>query len=426
MTKNTKPSRFNIISNKKDSYWIANTLSKSVIEIRSEEWDFVKGIIENKPGGESDPRFNEYKEALINNGFLIDKNFTELNELEKEYNNAFNSSEYLNAVIIPTFACNFSCSYCFEEEKAGIISDGEIKKFLKFQDNYYPEKKRVQLNLFGGEPLVAWNKLEIVLEAAAGLKEKNSYEFGVHLATNGYLLTEEIIKKLIEDYYCESFQVTIDANRKSQNSQRILKNGSGTYETVIKNFKTLLKYYKDNLNIVLRVQLLNNSIEDVNELLAEFTDAEKERFAVYFRPITKTSTFRVENENKHNLEDFYKCAASQNFNIYPLTAYYSFCPGDGGKNKYYILPDMSLVKCVNKGIVSSKIGKIDDNGYLEFDDNVVTNWARKDPFKDPKCRECIYLPSCYGGCPWQFLENEKRSCFYEMNFDFVEHLLSQR
>lgn len=223
-----------------------------------------------------------------------------------------------------------------------------------------------------------------------------------------------MISDLIK-YHCQTIQITIDGCKTTHNSLRKLVNGKGSYNEVITNFKNLLKYNEDNnLNIMLRVNLLNNSPEEISELLDEFTDKEKDAFSIYFRGIYNTKEFQVKNSNEGNLEKFYTLAQNKGFhiNVYNNFSFYH-CEGDGTDEQYHICPDLKIYKCTNDmNFEKASIGYIDDGGNLVLNDN-LNYWKQNDVFSDSDCIKCKFLPMCWGGCPLYYKKNGKRLCIRE-------------
>lgn len=102
---------------------------------------------------------NNYQNILIRNGFLIDENINELNLLNYLYAENYFINDYINLGLVPTFGCNFDCSYCFEKVSKKIKENIEYFAILKkYFDLELKLKKFIQLSIFGGEPLLKINE----------------------------------------------------------------------------------------------------------------------------------------------------------------------------------------------------------------------------------------------------------------------------
>ena len=412
-----KKSVFNIITEEKGEVKIFNTFSKATGVLN-------KSVGKNYLDDRIDLIEKEIQELMKEQGFLVDEDLDELKMLEQKYCQIRKSKDALFITLIPTMACNFKCPYCFEGSECKTnndIIDFEILK--KFSSKNFKNLKHVHITLFGGEPLLLRNKIFNYFKYLEGISQKYSFKYSSNIATNGYLLDEKTIEDLVGVCNCESFQITLDGNKRTHNLTRKHNNGNDTYNEIISNLKKLINYNKLNcngrLNILLRINLLNNSLDDITEVLDEFSDNEKEFFKVYFRPIYNTKEFNSKNDNKLNLEDFYSIAEQKDFKInFSDNVRFHHCEGDGGEEQIHIMPDFSVWKCINNiENEAAKIGKIDNEGNYTIDKNKINNWQKNNPFNDEKCKNCKMLPICWGGCPLKFIQNGKRTCIYEKDFN---------
>ena len=412
-----KKSIFNIVEEKKGEIKIFNTFSKATGVLNE---SVGKYYLDDK----IDLIEKEIQELMKSQGFLVEKSIDELKVLEQKYFQISRNKDALFITLIPTMSCNFKCPYCFEGSECKTnteIMNFEILK--KFSSKNFENLKHVHITLFGGEPLLLKDKIFNYFNYLKKVSQKYNFKYSSNIATNGYLLDEKTIDNLVDVCNCESFQVTLDGNKKTHNLTRKHNNGNNTYNEIISNLKKLINYNKNNcygkLNILLRINLLNNSLEDINEVLDEFSDNEKNFFKVYFRPIYNTKEFNKINKNKLNLEDFYSIAEQKDFKInFSDDIRFHHCEGDGGKEQIHIMPDFSVWKCINNiENEEAKIGKIDNEGNYTIDENKIKKWQKNNPFNDKKCKNCKMLPICWGGCPLKFIQNGKRICIYEKNFN---------
>lgn len=412
-----KFSLFNVFKKKENSLFVFNTFTKALIKL--EGYNRNSFILSN---------IKEFDDTilttLIKNGFIVDNEVDEIAVLEKFYNKFNVQSEYLYLTLLPTFNCNFDCPYCFEGVKGNSkINIDLLKKFSAIKFNNW---KHVHIALFGGEPLLEIELLRDYYKFLIKDSEEKGYEFSTGIATNGFLLTDENLKILVEEFKCKNIQITVDGFRNSHDITRALVDGTPTYDVIIKNLKSILNSKYKNINLSLRINLLNNSLDEINSLLDEFSLCEKKLFDVYFRPIYNTKTFKCKNENTKNIEEFYKIAIEKGFIIrFAQNIKFCYCEADGGLEQITICPDMSIWKCINDlSFKEANIGKIDNDGCEIYDYLKVEKWKTNSPFFDKTCRACKYLPLCWGGCPLNFHKNKKRTCFLEKGFDFSMLLIN--
>ena len=408
-----KLSYYNIYSNTNNQNIIFNTFTKGRVLFDDILYNQIKNNDFQKISDED-------IQQLLNLGIIVPNEINEY-EIIKEYFFQYRKEKKtLFVTLVPTFMCNFRCNYCFEgslaKENKQIIDFSILKKFAeKNFKNYY----HIHVTLFGGEPLLVVNKcIDFFEYFSKVLNEKQT--FSSSIATNAYLMNEKVMDNLIKKCHCQNFQITIDGYKRTHNKFRKLVNGNETYDVVLKNFKKLLSFKNNypSLNIVLRVNLFNNTIEEVTKLLEEFKDDEKEKFSIYFRGIYATKEFQKNNTNEKNLINFYKLAIQRGFKINENKNFSVYhCEGDGGTEQIHILPDGNIYKCINDmSFEKSHIGFINENGDAVYNKN-IDYWEDYSFFDDKECNKCKYLPMCWGGCPLIYKKRKERICIHEKIMD---------
>lgn len=416
-----KKSIYNIEEIKDNELLIFNTFSKSVAL-------FVGDVKEKY----LNDQINDIDESILKEmkqqGFVVDNSVDEYNIIKEKYLEIINSNNILYITIIGTYGCNFRCPYCFEGSEVknnfSIIDFSVLEKFAK---NNFKNYKMVHVTWFGGEPLLLIKQMNQFSKVVKSLQEEYNFKYTSGIATNGYLMKKDIFDDLVHNCNVYSYQVTIDGYKNSHNKTRKLVNGDGTYDVIINNFKEFIHYIKNEdvkIYLTLRVNLLNNKLNEVKELLDSFTEEEKQYFEIYFRNVYNTSEFNISNENRDNLEDFYKLAKDNHFNInFGNFVKFYHCEGAGGKSQIQILPDLSVWKCINNPEYKDAcIGKVLENGDLQLDESKIQKWISKNVYDDEKCKDCKYLPLCWGGCPLLLNIKGTRNCIYEKQFKSISSL----
>lgn len=188
---------------------------------------------------------NEYFLPLLKNGFIVNE---EVNEYQRvrhqvlfELNNAL--AETCNYVIAPTMNCNLNCYYCFEKgtTKCNNMSASTAEAVVKFIiSNIHANCKRININWFGGEPLLCINT---ILKIGAELSEAlpQGVEFTSRIITNGIMLDKPTCQSLIDLCHLKSAQITLDG---LEGNYCLLKNGTPD------NFKAVLRNIVDCADLV--------------------------------------------------------------------------------------------------------------------------------------------------------------------------------
>ena len=404
-----KFSKFSVTINNDNRNYLINTLSQAVIELDTKHYEIVKRSIES-----NDLSFftNDEIVLLSSNQFIVDESFSELSFLKLKYNeNIYSSSELETLILEPTLSCNFACKYCFEKSHRMDICERSdyFEALANHVRNSFSVGRRIHFNLFGGEPLLKWNEFKKFFTEIC--KYENYYS---SITTNGYLFTNESIDELIELGKCKYIQITLDGPKSIHDSIRYEKQAEGSYDKLVNVIKQLSKIKNSNaeLTIIVRINLLNISIDDFSKILDSFSEEEINNLELLIRPVFNTDSFHDNNLKCINeLSKYYEIALKRGAKISKNTSLYQHCEGDGYYQNIHILPDLSIRKCViDLGYNPTIFGKMDINGEFELDYKNIVEWYKNSPFDDEKCKNCICLPLCCGGCPLYYRKKEKRQC----------------
>ena len=95
--------------------------------------------------------------------------------------------------------CNLACRYCFAEEgeyhgRRALMSYEVGKKALDFLVANSGNREHLEVDFFGGEPLLNWKVVKQLVEYGRSLEEANHKKFRFTLTTNGVLLNDEIME----------------------------------------------------------------------------------------------------------------------------------------------------------------------------------------------------------------------------------------
>jgi uncharacterized protein len=410
--KDLKNSKYNIIIKQENGSLIYNTYSGA--------FGFIEGDYDlNDLLKTKDPLFSQ----LIEGGFIIRKDFDELNELKKIYYESRNDNKYLSITLLAREDCNFSCPYCFIYQRRPIKMNDEVyENCIKLIENKTNMLSHLKIQFFGGEPLLNHTKNIIFLEKINKLINSGVYkEFG--LVTNGYLLD----KSIFLDYLKRNvifYQVTIDGSKNYHNKTRFTRNDKNTFDKIIKNIEDI-KNVDGNFNFVIRVNF-QSSDKEINKLISYFRDKFKndKRFNFVFRPIMDFKTRKItdkidicnEGEGKIKqmkyLLNFYR----KDIIIYDERMVFlpkridSWCEAPK-YNSFIIGADGVVFKCdVEISDKKFAVGVLKDNGEIELKENIYTSY---DPYKDQNCLNCKLLPICQGGCIRSRIVN-KEGCYYTL------------
>lgn len=395
-----KESRFNILKEIDGELIIYNTVSKAFLRVK--EKDVLRNALEILNENRSD---SEKYQVLIKNGFIVPADKDEVLELKYIFNKRYFNENTLSVGLMPSMACNFACPYCFEEPyRENKVREDYFSILKRYAEKYFRYYNHVDVNLFGGEPLLFFDEIKDYLEYVSRLADKHKFAYSSSIITNGSLITNEVMDVLVK-HNCTSMQITIDGSERTHDQTRCFRGGAPSFIKLIEIInKTVGPYLNDSrLNFILRINLLNNTNEEVIEGLTRIDAGIRDRISVFFRRIYDTSCFKGNNNNSS--EDYLgllKSSEKLGFKVMYNKYFARSCEACSDTNFAYITPDLALWKCLNAkdcGKDVGKIGQIMDDGSVTFYANRMVEWYKAaNCFENEKCLNCKQLPDCLGGC----------------------------
>jgi uncharacterized protein len=167
----------------------------------------------------------------------------------------------------PTYACNFNCSYCYQDGYSQAVRKNVTAVteafFSYIRTNFSGRKKYI--TLFGGEPLLADIQNREFLAFFVGRCREQGLDLAV--VTNGYNLAEFI--PLLLRANIREIQVTLDGPETIHNTRRPLKGGQGTFRNIERGIDAALEA---GLPVNLRVVLDRDNIASLPALASYAID----------------------------------------------------------------------------------------------------------------------------------------------------------
>jgi len=116
------------------------------------------------------------------------------------------------------------------------MSADTIEYLVNFIEQRIQGVLGINIVWYGGEPLLAIDLIEVISTRVLEICRKNNVSFKADMVTNGYLLTDENVRKLIE---CEvkTIQVTLDGDREVHDSRRFLDEKKGSFDGILSNLR---------------------------------------------------------------------------------------------------------------------------------------------------------------------------------------------
>lgn len=399
-----KRSRFNFsYKREEDENVVYNTFSKAIVVFSDLEYErFLRD--------ESD---DSIWQALIENGILVRQDFDE-NAFMKYYHYKTKfSNDTLYLTIAPTLDCNFACPYCYENRRHGKMSPEVQEAVCTFiQEAIESGTQTVDISWYGGEPLLCFDVVDNMSTKIRALCEQNNRKLKMHMVTNGYLLTPQIVERL-DELGITRVQITIDGLAEHHDQTRPLRDGRGTFDAIFQN----LRLFDDSpIAVVIRMNVDNNNMRDyveIKKLIEEVGNPNIDLYASPVEDINKDTVNTVSNfMSTDQFEDFAisSCgeggATSNDFAV--MDNRYCFCTAET-ENCYVVDDQGDFYKCWDE------VGRTEYRCFnilnpTEVNYTQIASFVTADPFADDKCCTCVFLPLCFGGCKFQRAHLTKSVC----------------
>lgn len=405
-----KYSKYNILRKTEEgNYILYNSVSKCSVEITEE---YKNNYLSDE--GLKNLSSEDYN-FMYKNNIIVDDEKDELKELEYMFNSTYFRNDPLSIALVPSLKCNFSCPYCFEKVvQDKYENDGYFNNLKKYALKHFHNHSVVHLSLFGGEPLVKEKEMLDFLEFTKEDSIKNNYKMRCNITTNGSLLNENNVKKML-DCGLVSMQITLDGGEKTHNITRCFKGGQPSFDLLISKIKMVLELTKDDEDFIMivRVNLNNNCSDDLVEILDRFTREECSRLTMLIRVVYNTDKYKETNSNSlDDLKKYYDIVLNKGAKISKGNYFYQPCEACTDSRFFYLMPDMTMWKCINDlNYKKAQFGKIDNEGNVKINFENLVNWYNAgNCFKDEACLKCKKLPDCFGGCVLKKMKTGKRVC----------------
>jgi len=358
---------------------------------------------------------------LLENYFIITSQI-EIQNIIKNQVIENNSDKYLQLTLLPAqMSCNFACIYCYEDRNQKDRMTNETKNILLKYIQNNQKLKYLQIEWFGGEPLLNKDFILDFSKEALTYCENNNISYRSSMTTNAYYLTQETFLELFK-YNIKAYQITIDGLEEDHNKLRPLSNGKPTFQTIMNNLVQISNLADIDFRIVIRVNFNENSnIDKFIEQIKEFNFSNDKRFSFVFRPIQTNwntmsndvackvapTSLQMEYEQKAIKNGLTKGDYMLYKDIGSTSCYAS------RENALIIYPDMSIRKC--SIALDDEINVV---GYIDKDSKLIKNknwdlWTinKYSIHNKSECQSCSFNAQCLSSaCPLKFIKNSEIIC----------------
>ena len=310
--------------------------------------------------------------------------------------------------------CNLACQYCFAEEgeyhgRRALMSFEVGKKALDFLIANSGNRRNLEVDFFGGEPLMNWQVVKDLVAYGREQEKLHDKKFRFTLTTNGVLLNDEVME------FCNremgNVVLSIDGRKEVHDKMRPFRKGAGSYDLIVPKFQqfaesrhqdkyyvrgTFTHYNLDFSEDVLHLADLGFKQISVEPVVAEPT----EPYAIREEDLPKL----FEEYDKLAVEMIRRHKSGEDFNFFHFMIDLEGGPcvakrlsGCGSGTEYLAVTPWGDFYPCHQFVGNEKflLGNVDE-GILNTD--IRDEFKCCNVYAKEKCRKCFARFYCSGGC----------------------------
>ncbi len=311
-------------------------------------------------------------------------------------------------------SCNLNCSYCFASQgrfhgERALMSFETGKRAIDFLVENSGTRRNLEVDFFGGEPLLNWEVVKQIVEYARSIEKEKGKNFRFTLTTNGMLIDDEVIE--FSNREMHNVVLSLDGRKEVHDRFRKDYAGNGSWETIVPKFQKFVEarggknYYirgtfthanpdfLEDIKVMLDLGFTELSMEPVVCAPGDPMALTEEDRKIVCGQYEKLAELMLEREMEGRPFTFYHYM----IDLEDGPCIYKRISGCGSGTEYMaVTPWGDLFPCHQfVGEDSFKLGDIW---------NGVTNTAVRSEFGDcnvyarEECRDCWARLYCAGGC----------------------------
>ncbi len=311
--------------------------------------------------------------------------------------------------------CNLRCKYCFADtgafhRKRDMMSPEVGKAAIDFVIKNSGARKNIEVDFFGGEPLMNFDTVKEIVEYADKAGAENGKNFRYTITTNGLLLDDEKLAYINE--HMSNIVLSIDGRKEINDKMRVTEGGKGCYDVILPKFiKTAESRNQDNYYV--RGTFTANNLDFAQDVI-HLADLGFKQISV--EPVVESpdKPYAIADEHLEQVYAEYERLANEyvkrrkegepfNFFHFMLDIEASPCAikrlsGCGAGHEYVaITPNGDIYPCHQLAEDENyKMGNVFDG---ELDGKLKNMFESNNIYTKPECEKCWAKFYCSGGCP---------------------------
>ena len=317
--------------------------------------------------------------------------------------------------------CNLRCEYCFAAKGdfgtgRELMSLKTAKKAIDFLIEHSGNRHNLEVDFFGGEPLMNFEVVKQTVEYARSIEKKHNKNFRFTITTNGLLLTDDKIDFINKEM--SNVVLSLDGRKEINDRLRVSPNGQGSFDAIVPKYQKLVRERGDK-DYYVRGTFTKNNLDFTNDVIKM---AELGFDQLSIEPVVSDEKldYSIKEVDLPRVFEEYETLAKEmirrkkddgcfNFFHFMIDLDQGPCAikrlrGCSCGNEYIaVTPNGDIYPCHQfVGYEQWKMGNIVEH---TFRDDIKNEFARTNIYTKEKCKNCWAKFFCSGGCnanSWQY------------------------
>lgn len=306
--------------------------------------------------------------------------------------------------------CNLRCRYCFAS--TGDFGTGRMtmdpetaKRAIDFVVKRSGKRRNIEVDFFGGEPLMAMDTVKETVAYARSIEEEAGKCFRFTITTNGVLLNDENIEYINREM--SNCVLSLDGRPEVNDAMRVTPNGKGSYDIILPKFKKLAEG-RGTKDYYLRGTFTRENLDFAADVM-HIADQGFRNVSVEPAVGEADDPWAVREEDLPRVKEEYEALAAElkgrpdiNFFHFNVDLKQGPCVikrmrGCGAGCEYVaVTPEGDIYPCHQfVGKEEYKMGNVHDD---TFDMEIAAQFANLNIYTREDCGKCWAKFYCSGGC----------------------------
>ncbi len=310
--------------------------------------------------------------------------------------------------------CNLNCSYCFASQgkyhgDRAVMSFEVGKRALDFLVENSGSRRNLEVDFFGGEPLMNFEVVKQLVEYARSIEKEKGKNFRFTLTTNGLLIDDDVIDFANKEM--SNVVLSLDGRKEIHDRYRVDYAGKGSWERIVPKFQKLVEA-RGGKNYYMRGTFTHANpdfLEDIKQMLdlgfselsmepvvcapGDKEELTQEDLPVVLEQYEKLASLMLERDKEGKPFTFYHYM----IDLTGGPCIYKRISGCGSGTEYMaVTPWGDLYPCHQ--FVGEEKFKLGDIWQGVTNTEIQQEFAACNVYARPDCHNCWAKLYCSGGC----------------------------